>query len=403
MDNKFISFAFTFNRKRKLNAKGEGLIELRAYKHKRTLKSTRIWVIPEHRDNKNKRIKSDHPLASQLNTRLTKMKLAQEQKQVDFIQRTGSCSLEDLKLDITKGNMTFSEFFVQYIEERNLAKGTVKNYKSAYNHLHRFRKKIYFKDLTPAFIDRFNNYLQGLNNQSQPNIHKNNKLIKAVINAAVRRNMIEVSPYVKAARIKKGNHRPRVWLNQDEVERLKLLKFNASELFLEIERDSFVFGCMTGLRSQTNFDLCFNTFIRDDGRYYMKYVSNKTEKGLTLAMKDLVRYDGQEYSEPEKIIRKYEDFAKQRFGRSWVTKPVFGNLCNQVSNRRLKTLARRAGIQKNLTTHVARHSCASYLITKKVPLHIVQMILQHSDLKTTMQYVHMEDKNIEDALKQVKW
>jgi site-specific recombinase XerD len=49
---------------------------------------------------------------------------------------------------------------------------------------------------------------------------------------------------------------------------------------------------------------------------------------------------------------------------------------------------RRAGID-NLHFHDLRHTFASHLVMKGVPLKVVQELLGHKDIKTTMRYAHL--------------
>lgn len=60
----------------------------------------------------------------------------------------------------------------------------------------------------------------------------------------------------------------------------------------------------------------------------------------------------------------------------------------------LKRGAKRAGINKGVTTHMLRHSYATHLMNKGVDLRTIQALLGHNSLKTTQIYTHLTDKNI---------
>jgi len=58
----------------------------------------------------------------------------------------------------------------------------------------------------------------------------------------------------------------------------------------------------------------------------------------------------------------------------------------------VKGAAKRAGIQKAVSPHFMRHSCASHSLDRGAPIHVVQNTLGHSNLATTGKYTHVRPK-----------
>ena len=67
--------------------------------------------------------------------------------------------------------------------------------------------------------------------------------------------------------------------------------------------------------------------------------------------------------------------------------------------RMVKRYAAKAGIDKNISPHTLRHSFATDLYRETSKIRLVQKVLDHSDLSTTMIYTHIFDEEVESALK----
>ena len=77
---------------------------------------------------------------------------------------------------------------------------------------------------------------------------------------------------------------------------------------------------------------------------------------------------------------------------------VFPVLSNQKMNAYLKEVATVCGLDKHLTMHLARHTFATYLLTKNVPIESVSKLLGHKSLKTTQIYAKVIDSKVADDI-----
>lgn len=64
----------------------------------------------------------------------------------------------------------------------------------------------------------------------------------------------------------------------------------------------------------------------------------------------------------------------------------------------IKHLAKRAGIQKNVSPHTFRHSFASHLVSGGADLRAVQDMLGHESILTTEIYTHLDDHYLKDTI-----
>jgi integron integrase len=77
---------------------------------------------------------------------------------------------------------------------------------------------------------------------------------------------------------------------------------------------------------------------------------------------------------------------------------VSGKVCRQhvhesVLQRAVKEAARRSGVAKRVTCHTFRHSFATHLLESGCNIRMIQKLLGHKDLRTTMVYTHVASGN----------
>ncbi len=58
---------------------------------------------------------------------------------------------------------------------------------------------------------------------------------------------------------------------------------------------------------------------------------------------------------------------------------------------------RKAGIQKKISIHTLRHCYATHLLEQGINIRVIQRYMGHTNLETTMKYLHLTQKGQEDA------
>jgi site-specific recombinase XerD len=159
---------------------------------------------------------------------------------------------------------------------------------------------------------------------------------------------------------------------------------------LEEVRDVYVFGCFTGYSYMDLYELTpDNVSIWIDGS---KWLIKDRHKG------DNNKSNVPLLEIPLQIIDKYKNH------RYCIT---FNKLLPVNSNQRynayLKEIAGICGIQKQLTTHTARHTFATtILLENDCPLSSVKEMLGHASTRTTEIYARTTDIKVSNNMKSVK-
>ena len=128
----------------------------------------------------------------------------------------------------------------------------------------------------------------------------------------------------------------------------------------------FLFACFTGLRISDVQKLTTENVIQDQ----LVFVAQKTNKLTKL---------------------KLNDSAKQFFNQN---NPFTDNYEDQTINSTLKEIAKTLGIKKKISFHVARHTFATQFLLNGGKVEVLQQLLQHSKIDTTMIYVHIVEEHL---------
>ena len=163
------------------------------------------------------------------------------------------------------------------------------------------------------------------------------------------------------------------------IEELKTLE--AIPTASEGTRRAYLFMCYCGLRISDVLRLRWADIDTQGEPWTIAIRQQKTQTPLYLPLSDKAR-----------------EFLPQQ-GEAAPSDPVFASLPTEPAmNRTLKLWAKRAGIEKNVTLHTARHTYATTLLTKGADLYTVSKLLGHSEVATTQIYAKIVDKKKVDAV-----
>ena len=103
------------------------------------------------------------------------------------------------------------------------------------------------------------------------------------------------------------------------------------------------------------------------------------------------------------VLKKYYDENEQSIKKSgyFFVNNRESRYTEQSIRLMLKKYTKQAGIERNITPHMFRHSFATYLIEEGVDVSCVQQVLGHSSIKTTQIYIHIAAKKQAEILKEL--
>lgn len=338
--------------------------------------STKIIIESKFWDDKTKEVNLKHPDHIIHNLKIKALKERIYAIEANTREKGETLSGDALKSRLTKipPAITFNDYFERQIEvdRYTLKESTYRRIKSVLKNFNNFRI-VSFADCDTQFIREYHNHL--LKTMQRTTTPKNHKVISKYMRRAVEDNLLKKNPYVNF-KIPPFATR-RVFLTADELESIRTKNIKIERL--AVVRDMFIFMCNTGMEYSDMMKLTSDDITEINENKYI--------------IKSRVKVEGEIqaiplFPEALEIINKYSN------GTGF----IFPRRSNQRLNSYLTEIAAICSIEKPLSTIVARHTFATLLLTRGMPLESVSHILGHTNTKTTRIYAKMIISKIENDL-----
>ncbi|MCU0450993.1 MAG: site-specific integrase [Bernardetiaceae bacterium] len=100
---------------------------------------------------------------------------------------------------------------------------------------------------------------------------------------------------------------------------------------------------------------------------------------------------------PETILDQLRTYYKEYRPKIYLFEGQYGSQYSTRSAQAVfKNALKKAKVNKNVGIHSLRHSYATHLLEAGTDIRFIQELLGHHDLKTTMRYTHVGEKNIKN-------
>ncbi|OZI09575.1 mobilization protein [Siphonobacter sp. BAB-5385] len=282
-----------------------------------------------------------------------------------------------------KLELNFLEYFERVAKERLDSKGNYGNWDSALKHLEKYCKSsTTFKDVDVKFVEGFRTYLEKKARTksgtplSQNTKHSYFNKLKACLKQSFEEGILPINPNLIMESPKAGEP-DRSYLTLDEIK--ALIK---TECRYPVLKRAFLFACLTGLRWSDVQKLTWREVQEHGESVRLRYTQKKTKSNEYLDIsKQAEPYLGQRGKADERV------FVGLKYS-AW-------------HNMELQKWCMKAGIEKSITFHCARHTFAVLMLDLGAEIFTVSKLLGHKDLKTTQIYAKVMDKKKQDAVNMI--
>ncbi len=339
----------------------------------------------------------------------------------EILKSISAAELEKLRmlLSIIPGNeqkntVTLRVFINEYSHmiKQNRSKAYYVSVCSSFKHLTEFFgcgksiQSIGLKD-----VEKFVFYLQR---KVKKGFRVYYRTIKAAFNKAKDWGYVKENYFQKVKLPKKQQVNP-VFINGDELQAI------CNKVYNKTLRNIIVFAFYTGMRLDEivnlrlkNVDLqnkvitvgddCFTTKGRNQRFIPISEEAEKaienldTSTALSAGLRIRQKDGGQVQNEKKKIIT----IKSLNHNRNFVFCKSNGEkFTGDYISKRFKIACKAAGVDQTIHFHSLRHSFASNLVQKGVPLYTIKELLGHSSISTTEIYSHLNMDSLREAVKKL--
>ena len=286
-------------------------------------------------------------------------------------------------------NTDYVAAFRRYLtEEKNASENTLSSYLRDINQFKIWLEEANaddFANVDRAMIEKYLHYMER-SGKSPATITRSTASLKSFFGYLADTGVIASNPVKSVATIKVERKYPEILTNKEV------------ELFLEQPK------CVDekGFRDHAMLELLYATGIRVSELIGL----NLDDVNLTLGFVRCVSH-GKERIIPlyQTAVRALQDYLQEvrpRLIADENEKAFFVNMDGERMSRQgfwkiIKYYQAKAGIEKEITPHMLRHSFAVHLLENGADLRSIQEMLGHADISSTQMYTHIIKKELKDV------
>ena len=353
--------------RRKATQSGESLYLDIYFKGKRRYEFLRLYLIPER--TKADRLKNEQTLRLAI--------AIKSRRTIELFNNKYGFATEKPDVNLIE--------YIQLVAANKLKQGRIGikgTFDTLVYHLTKYHgDKIALQDIDIRYVKGFVQYLstaiartsgEVLKSSSQHNIYTS---LKIIIHQAIKDELVTSTKSVDPPRM--------VLPHKEHLTEEELKRLIQTPCPKEMVKRSFLFCCFTGLRISDVQKLIWKEVVTTNNETYINFRQKKTkvENYVPLSENAIsVLPSKRENTETDSVFDLPKESTIRKVLKKWVSD---------------------SGIDKHITFHNTRHTCATLLLNSRVDIYTVKEILGHTDIGTTMQYAKVVDKTKRKAVNSI--
>lgn len=273
---------------------------------------------------------------------------------------------------LSNENLSALEKFIERLKLKAYSAATIRTYRNEFLQLLKLLKNKPVNNLTPDDLRRYMVYAMEKEGINENTAHSRLNALKFYFEQVLQREKF----FWEIPRPKKAQRLPK-FFNQNEIAAIINSVSNKKHKVMLM----LAYGA--GLR--VSEVIALKTFDIDSKRMtiFVRAAKGKKDRLITLSPVLLVML--REYAQAYKPDKKGYLFEGSTKGDAYSARSL---------QEVLQAAKKKAGIMKPGSIHSLRHSFATHLLEKGTDVTLIQKLLGHNDIKTTLIYLHTSNKDL---------
>ena len=281
---------------------------------------------------------------------------------------------------------------------KNLYDNYSKTNKKSYKHdvyslniiVNYFGTSAIVQKITPKKIEDFKQYLKSERNLKNSSINRYLEILSKMFNLGIDNEIIRNNPLKKTAKLREDNHKIRFLSMEEELRLFKAIEYEHEVLdrYTRLKKivkpylflkPIIITALQTGMRRGEILNLKWSNIDFTYG--FIELLDTKSGKARKVPISDTLR----------DVLNSIEHQSEYVFVNPKTNKPYID------LKKSFHQVMKLANI-KNFRFHDLRHTVATRLVENNIDLAVIQEILGHAHIETTMRYAHPVPKRKLEAI-----
>lgn len=258
--------------------------------------------------------------------------------------------------------------YINYLINKGYSKNTIKTYEINLRYYYSFCNafKIDFKDIKGSDMIE---YVSVMSKYKSTTINMRLSALRSFYEYLINMDIVRANPVRQSLCIRQNRKKPRSLTRREESLFVDFIESKDQHIEL-----AFKILLNTGIRISELTSLTIDNFIEINDRKYVEIIQSKNDNS--------------------RIVPLSNDLYDQVL--NFVDSNVYFGRVFSLSNRAYQYHADQFSLKYNInfSVHSLRHTYATRKSQEKLPVQIIQKLLGHKDISTTMYYVEVTNQDI---------